>query len=77
MGAPGEGSVYMFKKDGRKWVSVMKLDPPAMSGNSNFGASIALSSDGSVLAVGDPSDQSDSGAVWVFARNAYGIFVAF
>lgn len=76
VGAPGEGSVYMFKKDNRKWVPEIKLDPPGVSGNSAFGTSIALSSDGSLLAIGDPTDESHNGAVWVFIRNSYGVYVA-
>lgn len=42
------------------------------SGNGSQGYSVALSSDGTTLAVGGFSDDSYTGAVWIFVRNTAG-----
>lgn len=85
------GAVYVFSRDGLDWQQQAYLKPPMdVDINDQFGSSLALSEDGSVLAVGNDFNDSeggfgqddslpDSGAVFVFSRtgNTWGDTVAF
>jgi hypothetical protein len=77
------GAVYVFTRTGATWRQEAYVKPFNTGANDLFGWSMALSADGSTLAVGaisedsaasgidgDPADDSamDSGAVYVFAR---------
>ncbi len=68
----GAGAVYLFQRSGTQWVVGPRVTSPTQSGNGNFGNAIALSSTGTTLAVGAPSESlnpnmPDSiGAVHVF-----------
>jgi FG-GAP repeat len=84
VGAPGAhssyGRVYYFVRSGSSWTQqgsgfegedevhstpngyVDELGP-------DFGASLALSADGTILLVGGPFDNEGVGAVWVFVRS--------
>jgi hypothetical protein len=67
------GKAYVFARDGDTWVEQFK--PEASGTNSGFGTSVALSGDGSLLAVGAPredSPSSDAGTVYVYARSTEG-----
>ena len=70
-GANESGAVYVFKREGAIWTfrdRIKALDPQA---GALFGTSVALSKDGTILAVGAMSDDDlaqDSGAVYVFVR---------
>ena len=81
--ASGSGAVYIFTRSSDNWSQQAYLKAPNTEANDNFGLSVALSSDGSTLAVGAANeaskatgingDQTDnsasaSGAVYVFAR---------
>jgi hypothetical protein len=79
--APG-GAVFMFTRTGATWSALSAVLAPANAGpGDNFGNSLALSDDGTALAVGalledgggtqldgDPTDntKSDAGAVYFF-----------
>lgn len=82
--APNAGAVYMFAHDGRAWTQQAYVKASNSGEGDYFGSSVALSHDGSVLAVGAPledsaatgidGEQSDdaapnAGAVYVFARS--------
>jgi hypothetical protein len=87
-GTSSAGAVYVFVRDGNGWiqqayVKASNTHPVAGVPGDRFGTSVALSADGSVLAVGaDREDSgatgvndiqqdetaSDSGAVYVFSR---------
>ena len=47
-----------------------KLTPSDNVGNSNFGWSVAISADGSTMAIGGPLDDTEVGATWIFVKNA-------
>ena len=79
--APESGAVYVFVRSGAKWTQQAYLKAPNSEEYDQFGSGVALSADGSVLAVasngddsgskgpdGDPNDNSvrDSGAIFVF-----------
>jgi hypothetical protein len=70
--APAAGAVYVFTRSGDEWTLDAYLKAASSEANDAFGASIALSDDGSTLAVGAPTESTgpnDSGAVYVFRRS--------
>lgn len=85
---PDVGAVYVFvHDDGGAWIQQAKLTAADAAIDDEFGASVALSGDGSILAVGVPSENSsatgidgnaldfmapNAGAVYVFGRDDTG-----
>ena len=78
------GAVYIFVNSGNGWVQQAYIKASNTYAGDNFGVSVALSSNGSTLAVGAPFEDSsaitingsqtarsanDAGAVYVFSRN--------
>ncbi len=64
------GAVYIFQRQGTGWVQVAKIVANSVAGD-RFGHAVALS--GNRLAVGAPNrdaNGSDSGAAYIFTRNA-------
>lgn len=74
--ASSAGAVYVFRKLDTTWQQEAYVKAANAEAGDNFGVSVALSSDGGVLAVGaftedGPSNGSiDSGAVYTFVRGA-------
>ena len=81
--APRSGAVYVFARQGDRWLQQAYVKASNPSINDEFGSLVALSADGNTLAVsayfedsraigvnGDQADNSmeQSGAVYVFAR---------
>jgi hypothetical protein len=81
--APGSGAVYVFARQGDRWLQQAYLKASNPGINDQFGSLVALSADGNTLAVsahfedsraigvnGDQADNSmeQTGAVYVFAR---------
>jgi tartrate dehydratase beta subunit/fumarate hydratase class I family protein len=77
------GAVYVFRRRGKTWVQQAYLKASNTGEGDSFGFSVALSADGSTLAVGAPWEASaatgidgnqdndymlDAGAVYVFSR---------
>jgi hypothetical protein len=71
------GATWVFAKNTSGYFVQQgsKLVGTGNTGASNQGYSIALSSDGSTLAVGGYEDNTNIGATWVFAQNTSGYFV--
>ena len=82
--ASNAGAVYVFTRSGTAWSQQAYIKASNTGGGDRFGGSVALSSDGSTLAVGaygetsaatgingDQSDNtaSNAGAVYVFTRS--------
>jgi hypothetical protein len=82
--APGRtasaGAVYVFVRNGASWAQQALLTASNTQGDDRFGAALALSANGSILAIGamgedsgstDPADNSapDAGAAYVFVRS--------
>lgn len=80
VGEPGPyttwmGAAYVFSRSGTSWASESTITNPSTQASQNFGQSVAMSGDGSRVAVGAP-DQSEStgtptsnnGAAFVFSR---------
>jgi len=74
------GAVYIFVKKGTEWQQQAYLKSLNSDEKDNFGAVVSLSSDGNILAIGAPWEDSsssslgnnnaeiDSGAVYIFTR---------
>jgi len=61
------GSAYVFRKTGPNvWDTGSSLNPNDNLGASLYGFSVALSGDGSTLAVGGCGDDSGTGAIWMY-----------
>ena len=69
IGAPGRttgaGSVYIFTRSGSTWTQAATLAPTDPASNDAFGAAVALSSSGTLLA-GAPHKASSVGAAYAF-----------
>lgn len=90
IGAPGvsvdgdsaAGAVFIYSNDDGAWTEVAEIDSPAPIVNGNFGASVAVSSDGSSIVVGAPTNgghaqggvyfYSDSSGSWTAAGSMLG-----
>ena len=57
------GGVYVFERNANIWSQKAKLKPSYIQWNQQFGASLALSADGSTLAVGTPGDWTTTGGI--------------
>jgi len=68
--APSAGAVYVFTRDAATWSQQAYVKSAAPHAGDRFGASVALSRDGSILAAGAYGVASNAGAVYVFARDA-------
>jgi hypothetical protein len=81
--APNSGAVYVFRRAGSTWSQEAYIKPSNTGAGDAFGWSVALSADGSTLAVGALTEDSaatdvggaqndnaanDAGAVYVFVR---------
>ncbi len=73
IGAPQDdfgGAAYVFTRTGSTWTQEAKLTAAGEAGASiAFGASVALSGNGSVALVGAPGYGPRTGAAWVFTRS--------
>jgi IPT/TIG domain len=68
--AAGLGSVAVLNRSGSAWTERPALGGTEALGRGWSGASVALSSDGEVAAIGAPRDQKRAGAAWVFSNEA-------
>ena len=73
VGAPQKngntGEVYIYQKNGSTFELLTELVAPGSEPGDLFGYSVALNSDGSIVAVGAPGWNDTQGAVYVFTRN--------
>jgi hypothetical protein len=63
------GAAWVFARSGGGWAEQAKLTGADESGAGNFGASVAISGDGTRALVGAPHDSYPRGAVWGFVRS--------
>jgi len=71
-------NVYIYTYDGNIWRQQAVLSSAGIANSVNFGASLSLNFDGTVLLVGDPGDLSDgpnAGKARVFAKISGGSWV--
>jgi len=68
--ADGErGALLVFTRSSGTWTEQAKLPDPSQTESAYFGYSVALSADGNTALVGDPLDNGEVGAAWVFTRS--------
>ena len=73
--ASSSGAVYLYRYNGTSWGQLTYIKPSVTTSADNFGWTVALSADGSTLAVGaigEDSSVTDSGAVYVFNNSVSG-----
>ncbi|MDX2061761.1 MAG: hypothetical protein SFY70_01735 [Bacteroidia bacterium] len=64
----GAGAVWLYSRTGSVWSPLgSKLTGTGAVGAAQQGTGLALSADGTTLALGGSADASDAGATWVFA----------
>jgi len=70
------GAVYVFSYTETSWVQSVSLAATDGATNDRFGNSVSLSGDGSVLVVGAPNKNGQTGATYVFGRvgSRYGAY---
>jgi hypothetical protein len=73
IGGPGDnggvGAAWVFTRSGSTWTQQAKIVAKGEVGDGRFGASVALSGEGSTALVGAPEDKSCVGAAWTFTRS--------
>jgi hypothetical protein len=57
------GGVYLFERANNRWTQKSKIKPSQPQMNQVFGAALALSTDGTTLAVGAPGDKTKTGGI--------------
>jgi hypothetical protein len=67
--AAGSGAAYVFARITGEWSQQAYLKASSAAANNAFGKTVAISSDGSTIAIGTPNRNSNAGAVYVFVRN--------
>ncbi|BBI30471.1 hypothetical protein QKT49_gp292 [Acanthamoeba castellanii medusavirus] len=71
VGDPGEDQVLVYRRDETDdFVLVDTILPEGNTGAASFGASVAVSSDGSHIACGAPGDDGGRGSLWVYRETA-------
>jgi hypothetical protein len=70
------GAAWVFTRSGGAWTQQGgKLVGNGAAGNNGLlGMSVAISGDGNTALIGGPGDNGGTGAVWVFTRNASGLW---
>lgn len=63
------GAVYVFERTNSVWTQQAKVKPDHYEANQYFGTAVALSGDGTTLAVGTPGDWSNSAGINQSATN--------
>lgn len=67
----GVGAAWVYTRSAGVWSQQgSKLVGTGAVGNASQGCSVSLSADGNTAIVGGPYDNSYTGAVWIFTRNA-------
>ena len=64
--AEDAGAVYLFTRTGTTWRQVAYVKAANAQAYSEFGSALALSRDGSLMAIGARSEAAEAGAVYVF-----------
>ncbi len=62
------GAAWVFTQGESGWTRSAMLSGTNAAGEGRFGKSVALSADGNIALIGDPSAKNGRGVVWVFER---------
>lgn len=70
IGAPGDnnglGSTFIYEYHNEEWQEGAKLVSPNTDAQAQQGYTVALSNDGTILAIGAPADNNNKGAVFIY-----------
>jgi len=66
----GIGAVWVWTRSSGVWIQQDKLVGSGSIGAAVQGSSVALSADGNTAMIGGPADDTNKGAVWVWARQS-------
>jgi len=64
-----EGAAYIFTRTSSTWSEGPKLKAPSPVTNNHFGKAVAISADGSTVAIGEPWNTGNTGAVHIFIHS--------
>jgi hypothetical protein len=67
-GNSSPGAAWVFTHGESGWTRSAMLSGTNVSGEGRFGKSVALSADGNIALIGDPSATNGRGAAWLFER---------
>lgn len=67
--ATDSGAAYVFARTAGAWAQQSYLKASNNAANSAFGKAVAISTDGSTIAIAAPQRNTGAGAVYVFVRN--------
>ena len=67
-GNSSPGAAWVFTHGESGWTRSAMLSGANLSGEGRFGKSVALSADGNIALIGDPSATNGRGAAWLFER---------
>lgn len=63
------GTAWIYEKNGNSWANASEsIEIIGTGKSSNYGKSVSLNSDGTILAVGDPGQDGEIGAAYVFTQ---------
>lgn len=69
------GATWVFRRVNGMWFEEVKLIGSRYKGEVIYqGASVSLSHDGTIVAIGAPGDDQGKGATWIFSRGKKGIW---
>ena len=68
-GDSSKGATWVYTRSGSTWIQQQKISTTDNIGNSRFGESVSLTSDGNTLAIGGYGDNTNVGATWVYTRS--------
>jgi Bacterial Ig domain/Putative Ig domain/Putative serine esterase (DUF676) len=67
----GVGATWVWRRTSGSWTQIgQKLVGSGAAGSSEQGGAVSVSADGNTVLAGGPSDDADTGAAWVFFRDA-------
>jgi Calx-beta domain-containing protein/FG-GAP repeat protein len=69
-GTTNSGAAYVFARIAGEWSRQAYVKASNTAAGNAFGKAVAISTDGSTIAIGAPNRNSSAGAVYVFVRNA-------
>jgi hypothetical protein len=63
------GAAYVFARTAGEWLQQAYVKASSTAADNAFGTTVAISTDGSTIAIGAPNRNTSAGAVYVFVRN--------
>ncbi len=68
VGSPGRNSVFVYKRNGSKWIEQTELVVPVLGDISSFGEAVSINGDGTYALIGAKSENNSRGGAYIFKR---------